>query len=90
MRQNTNHFEIAQQCREMVLESAPEITEALIKKAMEGSQQHAKFLFDFAFDAAPKDADDEDDLGGPSLAEILLERLRQLEEEPEPQECGSA
>ncbi|MGH9523535.1 MAG: hypothetical protein ACRD3E_13495 [Terriglobales bacterium] len=89
MRQKTIDPDVVRQCQQMVVENAPEITAALIKKALEGSQQHAKYLFDFAFEAAPKQADDDDDIPGPSLAEILLERLRQLEE-TEPEECARA
>lgn len=65
----------------MVLEHAPEITQALIDQAIEGSCQHAKFLFDFAFPPEPKRQDEEEELPGPSLAEILLARLEELGEE---------
>jgi hypothetical protein len=68
-------------CRKKIIEAAPEIADALIAQAKSGSCPHAKFLFDFA-DAIPeKPKDDDDDLPGPSLAEILLERLQIVEEE---------
>lgn len=82
--------EVRSRCRQMVAANAPEITQKLIEKALEGSHQHAKFLFDFAFAEAAKGKDDEDELPGPSLAEILLERLREFEEEAGLEECASA
>ena len=68
-------------CREKVLTAAPAIVDALIAKAAEGSYQHAKFLFDFANTAPVRQKDDEDDIPGPSLAEILIERLKIIEAE---------
>ena len=86
----TKELEVRSQCQKLVIENALEITQKLIDKAMEGSQQHAKFLFDFAFADARSTKEEDDDLPGPSLAEILLERLRQLEESPELEECARA
>ncbi len=73
--------DILRACREGVLKAAPDITDALIAKAREGSYQHAKFLFDLVTAALPKPKDEDDDLPGPSLAEILLERLQLLDPE---------
>ena len=73
--------EVARQGEQLVIEAYPDILDALIAKAKEGSYQHAKLLFDLV-DAAPsKPKDDADDLPGPSLAEILIERLQLMEEE---------
>lgn len=82
--------DVLSQCREMVVEHAPEITQALIDKAIDGSYQHAKFLFDFAFPPAPKRSDEEEDLPGPSLAEILLASLAELEEDPTAESSADA
>ena len=90
MNQEKRQSDIARQCREMVIERAPEITHALIDKAIEGSYQHAKFLFDFAFPPAPKGSDEEEELPGPSLAEILLASLAELEEEPASESSADA
>ena len=65
------------ECCDNVLDAVPEIVEALITAAKSGSCVHAKFLFDLA-GAIPKvrkEEDDEDVVPGPSLAEILMERL---------------
>ncbi len=54
------------------------IVDAVIIKALEGSYQHAKFLFDYAgLSHQPTPEDNE-----PSLAEVLLERLGLYEELP--------
>jgi hypothetical protein len=70
------------ECRQTVIDHLPAITQAMIDQAKDGSCQHAKFLFDLV-NAIPAKAtdDDDDDIPGPSLAEILLERLAALEEE---------
>jgi hypothetical protein len=70
------------QCRQTIVEHLPAITQALIDEAEGGSCPHAKFLFDVV-NAIPTKAkvDDDDDIPGPSLAEILLERLQELQEE---------
>ena len=72
-------------CRQNVIEHLPAITKAMIVQAEDGSCQHAKFLFDFVNvnPTTAKDAD-EDDIPGPSLAEILLERLTALGEDEDP------
>ncbi len=70
--------EVLDVCRENVLLAAIEIIDALIAKSKEGSYQHAKFLFDL-LETTPKraaDKDGDDDLPGPSLAEMLIERLQ--------------
>lgn len=90
MTQSRKQSDVVPLCQELVAKNALEITQALIEKALEGSYQHAKFLFDMAFSAAQKAAKGEDELPGPSLAEILLERLRELEEETEPEICAQA
>lgn len=73
--------QVLQTCRDRVLKAAPDIIDALIAQATKGSCAHAKFLFDLLETAPAKHKDDEDDLPGPSLAQILLERLQLLEEE---------
>ncbi len=65
---------ILKQCREKVLANLPAITQAMIDQAADGSCPHAKFLFDL-IDAAPA-KENNNDLPGPSLAEILMERLK--------------
>ena len=72
--------EVFGQCRERALQATPEIVDALIKQAKGGSYQHAKFLFEFVQAEAPREKED-DDLPGPSLAEILLERLQLIDPE---------
>ena len=67
--------EVLRDCRTRVLTAAPEIMTALILKATEGSYQHAKFLFDL-LDAPAPQASGEEMVPGPSLAEILMERLQ--------------
>ncbi len=54
------------------------IVDAVITKALEGSYQHAKFLFDYAGLSHQPTPDDD----GPSLAQVLLERLGLYEELP--------
>ena len=74
--------QVLDDCRKKVLVAAPAILDSLITKATEGSYQHAKFLFDLLEPAASKRAakdDDVDDLPGPSLAEMLIERLQLVE-----------
>lgn len=74
--------EVFRQGQQRVLDAYPEIIDALVAEAKEGSCQHAKFLFDLVQAAPEKKRDQEDDDNpGPSLAEILLERLQTLEEE---------
>jgi hypothetical protein len=60
---------------ERILEAVPEILDAMIEKAKGGSQQHAKFLFDWA-KLDPTFASEEEE-SGPSLAQILLDKLRE-------------
>jgi hypothetical protein len=80
--------EVQRECRERVWRAAPRIMDALIEQAGKGSCQHAKFLFDFAFAAAAQLSEpEEEDLAGPSLAEILLERLDALMKEAPPDEA---
>jgi hypothetical protein len=67
--------------QEKVLAAAPEIFDALIAQAIKGSYQHAKFLFDL-LDFAPDESLAEDDIPGPSLAEILLDRLQLMQTDP--------
>lgn len=68
------------QCYEAIFNAAPDIVDALIGQAKSGSCPHAKFLFDLveAIPAREKKEKD-DDLPGPSLAEMLLERLQLVE-----------
>jgi hypothetical protein len=56
-----------------ILQAVPEILDAMIEKAKGGSQQHAKFLFDWA-KLEPTFTSDEEESSRPSLAEILLEQ----------------
>jgi hypothetical protein len=61
---------------ERILQAVPEILDAMIEKAKGGSQQHAKFLFDWAkLDATFNH--EEEGSSCPSLAQILLEKLRE-------------
>jgi len=61
---------------ERILRAVPEILDAMIEKAKGGSQQHAKFLFDWAkLDATF--SNEEEESSCPSLAQILLEKLRE-------------
>jgi hypothetical protein len=61
---------------ERILEAVPAILDAMIEKAKGGSQQHAKFLFDWAkLDATF--SNEEEESSCPSLAQILLDRLRE-------------
>jgi len=61
---------------ERILQAVPEILDAMIEKAKGGSQQHAKFLFDWAkLDATFRNEEEENSC--PSLAQILLDRLRE-------------
>ncbi len=61
---------------ERLLQAVPEILDAMIEKAKGGSQQHAKFLFDWAkLDATF--SNEEEESSCPSLAQILLDRLRE-------------
>ena len=61
---------------ERVLAAVPEILDAMIEKAKAGSQQHAKFLFDWA-KLEPSFGENEEENGAPSLAKFLLEKLRE-------------
>jgi len=65
------------EARQDVVDALPEIVRSLIKKAKEGSYQHAKFLFDFASGGASETdgASGNDD----SLAAFLM---KELKEEP--------
>ena len=56
---------------------------ALVEKAKEGSLPHAKFALEYA-ELMPEDeaTKEEDELPGPSLAEMLLSKLAVLEEQP--------
>lgn len=60
---------------ERILEAVPEILDAMIEKAKGGSQQHVKFLFDWA-KLDPTFTNEEEE-SGPSLAQILLDKLRE-------------
>lgn len=61
---------------ERILQAVPDILDAMIEKAKGGSQQHAKFLFDWAkLDA--RFSNEEEEGSCPSLAQILLDRLRE-------------
>lgn len=61
---------------ERILQAVPEILDAMIEKAKGGSQQHAKFLFDWAkLDATF--SNEEEESSCPSLAKILLDSLRE-------------
>ena len=69
--------------REQVFVDWPEIVRTLCEQAKKGSYQHAKFLYDFAFTAPAKrvahDKDQEDEeLPGPSLADLVMERLNEF------------
>jgi hypothetical protein len=75
-----NKAEVFRQREQKILEAHPEIIDALIEQAKKGSYQHAKFLFDLV-DTTPAKQAEEESLPGPSLAEILLERLQIIEAE---------
>ena len=79
--------EVFQRGREAVLDAYPDIIDALIAQAKKGSYQHAKFLFDLV-DTAPAKQAEEESLPGPSLAEILLERLQIIEAEDAAERTG--
>jgi hypothetical protein len=70
---------------ERVLEAVPEILDAMIEKAKGGSQQHAKFLFDWA-KLDPTFTSEEEE-SGPSLAQMLLDKL--LEDTGESASAGT-
>jgi len=59
--------------RKLIFDQADDVTSALLRKAREGSCQHAKFLFELAglFPAAAADTAEADT----SLARYVLERL---------------
>ncbi len=78
--QSDRKTDVVAQCRDQVFEAAPEIIQALIAEAKRGSCPHAKFLFDFAEAIPPREKKDKDEeRHGPSLAEVLLERLDLME-----------
>jgi hypothetical protein len=72
---NTSTEDACSDAVERVLRAVPEILDAMIEKAKSGSQQHAKFLFDWA-KLEPSFNDDEEE-ATPSLAKFLLEKLRE-------------
>jgi len=61
---------------ERVLRAVPDILDAMIEKARKGSQQHAKFLFEWA-KLEPNFVEEEEQRSRPSLAQILLDKLRE-------------
>jgi len=61
---------------ERVLRAVPDILDAMIEKAKGGSQQHAKFLFDWA-KLEPNFVEEAEGSSCPSLAQILLDKLRE-------------
>lgn len=68
--------QVKQECTQRVVNEMEEIIGALIKKAKDGSSQHAKFLFDFA--GVEEGGGEEESSPGreaESLAELLLRRL---------------
>lgn len=80
--------EVFRQGEQKILQAHPKIVDALIEQARKGSYQHAKFLFDLV-DAVPtRPKDDDGEVPGPSLAEIVMERL-QLVDPQSPNEGAS-
>jgi hypothetical protein len=76
--------DILHSARQRVWADWPEIVGALTEQAKQGSCTHAKFLYEFAFTTDAKCASEEEELPGPSLAEILIEKLNEVLQEPEP------
>ena len=72
--QSSNADAALYEARDSVIRQMPLIIEAIIKKALDGSYQHAKFLLDFAGSepAAQAAAGDEE-----SLAAMLMKELRE-------------
>lgn len=74
--------EVLHACQEKILKAAPKITDRLIEQAEKGSYQHAKFLFDLALSASGKSAEKDDEVPGPPLADIILQRFGEFLEMP--------
>jgi hypothetical protein len=72
--QSSNADTALYQARDRVIDEMPKIIDAIIKKALDGSYQHAKFLLDFAGSepAAQAAGGDEE-----SLAAMLIKELRE-------------
>jgi hypothetical protein len=82
--------EVRQQNNNRILDAYPEIIDAIIEQAKNGSYLHAKFLFEQLETPAVTKSDDDDSHSGPSLAEILLSRLTILEAEDEAEQIAAA
>jgi len=70
--------ESLQIARERVQNAMPEIIQAFVEEAKQGSCQHAKFLMDFVAEEPEGEKEDEEP-EGESLASILLKELRESE-----------